>query len=326
MKNRIGNTALHEAVIAHVHHSKEAADYLLLVNPEAFYSLNDEGKSPFFLAVETRKINICLAKLLLQKTRNNDLVERARGELPVYAAIFKKRRDILQLIFEERPRFFNIRDKKGKTPLHFAASTGYFEGIRFLLETVKQSALERSKRGHVKIVELLEKQWGEPTELLNKEGQNILQVAAKSGRNNVVKHLLKTSQSNYWNAKDKGGNTALHLASMNLHPDVILSLTSDSRVDVKLRNGKGWTAFDIAGQRVRNLPFRKEQEKSPPAKKDKQENSQSENKDKQEAESQPENKDKQEVESSRASNIVTWEDSRSTKHCSHSASACLFKE
>lgn len=176
--------------------------------------------------------------------------------------------DILQLIFEERRRLFNIRDKKGKTLLHFAASTGYFEGIRFLLEVVNESALERStngdfpihtacKKGHVKIVELLEKQWREPTELLNEEGQNILQVAAKSGRDNVVKHLLKTSQSNYWNAKDKGGNTALHLASMNLHPDVVLALTSDSRVDVKLRNGEGLTAFDIAGQRVRNLPFRK---------------------------------------------------------------------
>ena len=94
MKNRIGNTALHEAIIAHVHHSEEAADYLLLVNPEAFYSLNMEGKSPFFLAVETRKINIRLARLLLQKTHNNDLVERPRGELPVYAAIFKKRRGI----------------------------------------------------------------------------------------------------------------------------------------------------------------------------------------------------------------------------------------
>lgn len=44
---------------------------------------------------------------------------------------------------------------------------------------------------------------------------------------------------------------------MNLHPDVILSLTSDRRVDVKLRNGEGLTAFDIAGERVRNLPFRK---------------------------------------------------------------------
>lgn len=74
MKNRIRNTALHEAVIAHVHHpeyySEEVAKNLLWVNPEAFYSLNMEGKSPFFLAVETRKINnICFARPLLQKNR-----------------------------------------------------------------------------------------------------------------------------------------------------------------------------------------------------------------------------------------------------------------
>ena len=46
----------------------------------------------------------------------------------------------------------------------------------------------------------------------------------------------------------------------------------------------------------------------------KQENSQSENNDKQEAVSQP------------VSNIDTPEDSRPTNHCSHSASACLFRK
>jgi hypothetical protein len=88
MKNHIGNTALHEAV--KTGHFNEVY-YLLSVDPEALYSLNNESQSPFFLAVETDNKDIC--QLLLQATKwNGDLKGRPREELPVYVAILRKRK------------------------------------------------------------------------------------------------------------------------------------------------------------------------------------------------------------------------------------------
>lgn len=167
--------------------------------------------------------------------------------------------DMLEEIAKTKQVLFHIRDEKGKTPLYFAASKGYLEGVQFLLHYSRQSTLERStkgdfpihaacKNGHVNVVNvLLEKQWPDPTELLNKEGQNILHVAAKSGKDVVVKNILRNPKldEKLLNAKDNDGNTALHLASMNLHPKVVVSLTWDKRIDLKLTNMEGLTALDV---------------------------------------------------------------------------------
>ncbi|KAL0010087.1 hypothetical protein SO802_005195 [Lithocarpus litseifolius] len=261
MMNNVGNTALHEAVIAQC--SLEVVKYLFSRHKEASYYLNDGGESPLCLAIETENIEI-LELLLEAPYENGRLMERPRIESPVHAAIFMKRRDMLGKIFKKNEQLFHIRDEKGKTPLHYAASEGYIDGVRFLLTKFKQHAFERSKngdfpihaackRGHTKVVkEFLQQQWLYPTELLNKKSQNILHVAAENGKNNVVKAILSDSKlKELINAVDKNGNTALHLASQNLHSRVICSLTWDKRVDLKRRNKEGLTAIDIASS-IRN--------------------------------------------------------------------------
>jgi serine/threonine-protein phosphatase 6 regulatory ankyrin repeat subunit B len=176
---------------------------------------------------------------------------------------------MLEEIAIKNQNLFHVRDTKGKTPLYFAASKGYLEGFKFLLKYSEKSTLERSikgnfpihaacKNGHVDIVnELLEQQWPNPTEFLNNEGQNILHIAAKSGKYVVVKNLLRNPKLEMFeiNAKDNLGNTALHLASMNLHPNVVCSLTwEDKRVDLELRNNDGLTAVDVLVDRVSMPP------------------------------------------------------------------------
>ena len=301
IKNHIGNTALHQAVI---NKNLDEVKYLVSIDPEVAYYLNEEKKSPFYLAVETNDKDIF--KALLEEAQDlNDAVERPRprGESPIYAIILKRNKgtvspniinhiftcysnlisllnfiffniyiflnlEMLKEIAIKNQILFHIRDTKGKTPLYFAASKGFLEGVTFLLKYSKQSTLERSvkgnfpihaacKNGHVDIVnKLLEPQyWPNPTELLNNEGQNILHIAARSGKNVVVKNLLRNPklEMRVINAKDNLGNTPLHLASMNLHPDVVCSLTWEDkegkRVDLELRNNDGLTAIDVLADR-----------------------------------------------------------------------------
>lgn len=173
---------------------------------------------------------------------------------------------MLEIIFEKNKQLFHIRDEKGKTPLHYAASKGYIDGVRFLLKNFQQAAFERCKngdfpihaackRGNTKVVkEFLQQQWLYPTELLNKKSQNILHVAAENGKNDVVKAILSDSKlEELINAVDENGNTALHLASLYFHSNVLCSLTWNKRVDLKRRNKEGLTAIDIASSIRNNL-------------------------------------------------------------------------
>uniref|UniRef100_F6HI83 PGG domain-containing protein n=1 Tax=Vitis vinifera TaxID=29760 RepID=F6HI83_VITVI len=130
------------------------------------------------------------------------------------------------------------RDEHGRTPLHYAASIGYLEGVQTLLAK-DQSNFDRyhrddegflpihvaSMRGYVDIVKELLQVSSDSIELLSKHGENILHVAAKYGKDNVVDFLLKKKGVEY---------------------HVVNYLTWDKRVDVNLVNNEGQTAFDIA--------------------------------------------------------------------------------
>ncbi|XP_039158578.1 protein ACCELERATED CELL DEATH 6-like [Eucalyptus grandis] len=84
----------------------------------------------------------------------------------------------------------------------------------------------------------------------NKKSENILHATAKGGDNNTVQCILKECGEPVFkklaNLKDISGNTPLHLASMNNHCQVMLSLVRNQRSDVKLLNNDKMTALDVA--------------------------------------------------------------------------------
>ncbi|XP_023873159.1 protein ACCELERATED CELL DEATH 6 [Quercus suber] len=102
-------------------------------------------------------------------------------------------------------------------------------------------------KGHVKVVEFFLKQYPDMSELINREGRNILHVAALSGKAKMVAYMLKRNDLEMLiNGKDKKGNTPLHLASMAKHPMVVSNLTWDKRVNLSSLNILNMTAYDIA--------------------------------------------------------------------------------
>ena len=154
--------------------------------------------------------------------------------------------------------FIKARDDKGITPLYYAASIGYLDGVRYLLQKSSDCAYVSdqdgyfpvhiaSKKGHVPVIQVFLEEYPDSSELLNGEGQNILHVAARNGKSNVVAYMLKKCDLQMViNEKDNDGNTSLHLASKGRHPKIVNMFTWNKRVSLKLLNNEGKTALDIA--------------------------------------------------------------------------------
>ncbi|PSS05728.1 Protein ACCELERATED CELL DEATH like [Actinidia chinensis var. chinensis] len=272
--NNGGNTPLHEAML---NYHEYLADYLVRMdekvsffgNNVVSYCENKEGKSPFYLAVESGK-KATVESMLQLFIRKGCSYEDMKGKSPVHAAIRTRNKGILDLLLGKVPTLIQLRNEDGETPLHCAASIGYNEGVRYLLEKFSEFCLlERddngflpihtaSERGHVDIVQKLLQYYPDGGELMTKEGENILHIAAKNGKNNVVNHILRTPElTKLLNEKDDHGNTALHLATMHWRPKVVSSLTWDKRIKLGLVNDDGMTVLDVAEGMEMMASFRK---------------------------------------------------------------------
>ncbi|KAK1569165.1 hypothetical protein Q3G72_033336 [Acer saccharum] len=262
MKNKGGNTVLHEALLLLVEPKKSVdtlvavARYLATEDPEVSYHLNDiTRKSPLCLAVESNNNDILDYILKALPYDDGSLVECLEGESPVHVAIQRKK-------LEQKKVLLDQRDKNDNTPLHCASSLGYFEGVHYLVEINSDQAFERNKEGfyplhlacengHVRVVQELLRKWPDPTELMGDNDQNILHVAAKNGKEEVVRFLLKQDGlDKLINEMDENGNTPLHLAALHHHSIVVASLLLDKRSNPHLVNYHGLTAYGICQENM----------------------------------------------------------------------------
>ncbi|TXG64018.1 hypothetical protein EZV62_011012 [Acer yangbiense] len=268
MKNEDGNTALHEALFA-VHLSKKNVDnilvdiacYLVLNGPNVSCHKNNAGKSPLCVAIESGNKDI-LEYILNALPEGNELLQRLEGKSPVHVAIEHRKLDMLRVIKEQKEELLLLLDEEGNTPLHIAAYTGYLKGIRYLLEIKSIWSFERNnngfyplhlscENGHVQVTKALFRKWPDPAELLCNKGQSILHVAAKSGKDNVVRFILKEKGTDKLvNKLDKNGNTPFHLAALHGHSMVMTTLLFDKRSKADIVNCQGLTAYGICKSHI----------------------------------------------------------------------------
>ncbi|KAF7849997.1 hypothetical protein BT93_L0048 [Corymbia citriodora subsp. variegata] len=262
MKNGVGNTALHEAV------KKCDCDLTRLLldhGSRSVYQKNSESRCPLYLAVETGKLEI-LELLLRNVDGREDLKSEMLGLSPVHGAVKHKRLDMLKKMSERKKELFDLRDAGRGTPLHLAAYENYVEGVKFLIEEFTRSTYLGNeegylpihvacKMGHLETIKELLRDWPDPEELLTlKKRRNILHVAAKYGRASIVRHMLSDPNlDKLINAKDTEGNTPLHVATLQWQPEVVLSLSRDNRVDLKLVNNDNSMALDIVDEQLKKI-------------------------------------------------------------------------
>ncbi|KAG5545347.1 hypothetical protein RHGRI_017722 [Rhododendron griersonianum] len=262
LENEEGNTALHEAL---GHRHRKVAWILINKNPSAWYSVNKEGKSVLYLAAEAGYVD--LVKLLMDNPVGNCSVEASfRNKSAVHAAILGKNIDVLRILWDKDQSSFHLRcDEEGRNALHFSASLGFLEGVKFLLSNFCSAAYQRDKyglfpihtatsKGHVDIIQGMLQHCPDSRELLTLQGQNIFHVAAKSGNAKAIISMLKMPElEKLLNEKDDEGNTPLHVATICGHPRIVRALTGDERVDLELGNNDGLTALDIAEEYMERM-------------------------------------------------------------------------
>ncbi|CAA7053505.1 unnamed protein product [Microthlaspi erraticum] len=247
----------------------EIAACLVKANQQASFLANKDGVSPLYMAIEAG--NISLVNAMLNLPDNNvqgktfDVASRLEGRKSlVHAALKAKNTDVLDVILNEYPRLVNERDEEGRTCLSVGASVGFYKGIYKLLvlstppnvyecdDDGSFSIHKAVEKGHMDIVEELLKRCPDSTYLLNKQGQNILHITAKSGKAEsfLLGHVRKVDRKNHLiEEQDVDGNTPLHLATINWRPRTLWKLTELALTNPKIlniRNKDGLRPFDIA--------------------------------------------------------------------------------
>ncbi|CAH8350324.1 unnamed protein product [Eruca vesicaria subsp. sativa] len=267
LKDIDGDTPLHSALKGR---HLETALYLVNASNHGSFLENNNGISPLYMAVEAG--NLALVKAMLNGLGHNvqgqssNLASNLQGKKSlVHAALTAKNRvDIIDAILNEEPSLVNEKDEEGQTCLSFGAYIGYSKGVCYLLDRSTTSVFECNsdgsfpihiavERGHVDVVKEILKRCPDSKELLNKQGQNILHVAAKSGKSRslLLRHIkaLDRKKNHLAEEQDEDGNTPLHLATINWRPRNVRDLTKFSSNNTKIlniKNKEGFRPLDIA--------------------------------------------------------------------------------
>ncbi|KAI3728680.1 hypothetical protein L6452_17321 [Arctium lappa] len=257
LKNYAGNTSLLEAFVKN---QRKVIEYLMESSVEEAYYVNNEGKSGLYLAVEAAMVDSVKTILsnLTSDANKKFRIQLIHGRSLINAAIRRRSIVMLQEISRNIPAQIYVIDEDGQDPLFYAVSTGFLEGLTFLLDEYKMHTSHMnstgfypvhvaSKCGHVHILQNLMHNYPDAGGFRNRKFQNILHVAAMYGKDNVVRFILQTPDLEFLiNERDNDGNTPLHLATINWYPKIVSSLTWDHRVDLTLVNKDGLTALDAA--------------------------------------------------------------------------------
>ncbi|CAG8761289.1 41849_t:CDS:2 [Gigaspora margarita] len=148
-----------------------------------------------------------------------------------------------------------VSSASGLTPLHYAASRGHTDIVKWLVidagaiidledQTGETALLKASYNGHLSIVAWLLKKSAN-VEQKDNDGWTALHNASSQGHLLVVKHLLEHTSANV-DVKSNKGHTPLMNAASKGHIVVVRYLLNHGNANPFIKNSSGESAYDVA--------------------------------------------------------------------------------
>ncbi|CAL5330887.1 unnamed protein product [Camellia sinensis] len=162
MRNKWGNTVLHEAVR---NHNLRVAEFLIKVDPELACFENNTGESPLYLAARDGMLEI-VKRILMAACYS--AYGGSDGQTALHATIVEGNFDAMEALVRAKPELIKEADHHGRTPLYYAASMGDHRTVQRLLQL------------HTDIVYMSDQ-----------DGLSPLHVAAYRGHTNIIQEIIQ---------------------------------------------------------------------------------------------------------------------------------------
>ena len=194
------------------------------INLGANVNITVDGLTPLYIACYRGHTDIVNA-LLSQESIDVNQARTNDGSTPLYAACYRGHTDIVNALLRKESIDVNQATNYGLTPLYIACYRGHTDIVNALL---RKDSIDVNKAN---------------TDIY---GRTPLYIACASGHTDIVHALLSQESIDINKATTGNGETPLYIACINGHTDIVHALLSDDNININVKDKGGRTALDMA--------------------------------------------------------------------------------
>ncbi|OAQ97345.1 hypothetical protein LLEC1_05057 [Akanthomyces lecanii] len=229
-------------------------DALLCVLPPIITPLHRKRLSLAACLGDAAAVNEVLEANGVDLGTTNDMDDD--NETALFLAVRNRHVTIVEALLQKCKLNADVRDRRGRTPLSWAAEAGDIKLVAVLLQHESDPDAQdnvgtplswAAKNGHETVVKLMFEAMQADPETAAKDRRTALSWAAKLGYYEIVKLLLDTGKV-VPDAEDREGQTPLSLAAQNGFGDVVKLLLDTGKVFSDAEDRRGRTPLSWAAQ------------------------------------------------------------------------------